>query len=90
MVVNSFWPKLMVSGSSAEQPSPASANVSRPSEELFSARTRWRSAAGHHERQNPADQRFGKPFFNGGKQDASRRDRGPKKVSASDARDALA
>ena len=31
MAVNSFWPKLIVSGSSAEQPSPASAKVKTPS-----------------------------------------------------------
>jgi hypothetical protein len=35
MAVNSFWPKLIVSGNRAEQPSPASAKVRTPSNELI-------------------------------------------------------
>ena len=82
----SRWPKLIVSGSSAEQPRPARPNTSTPSVESPDGSNETSSQCHRgHERQQPVGLRLREPPLDGGEEDAPERHHRPEVVSVRDA-----
>ena len=90
MTVSSFWPKLIVSGSSAEQPSPASPKASMPRDDSLREQREDDKSERHHKRQEPVGTGLGEPLFDDGEEHRPTVTIAQNTVSASDATVVLA